>query len=382
MRTRIAVALLAAVLPVPVALAQRRPVVGPGQTQPKPPEQTPEPKPEPMPEPPPPAAAVQPDAGPAKAAAPQLPAAPPKPEPPPPPPEELVFRRRFNKWNFNMKMRPGDPQPNRTVEVVFEITRKLESPDPVYGDRRPEESKQLLLAVRPDTAKAVAVTYALHPTLDAGNYGVRFMVPQKGQYRLELSEMKKPDAEVGELALQGEFTIGVGEPTIMRTEEADPGSRIAVGAGRRALRAGSDDDSALEASGLQPVMRPLGKAWIRLLSELAQPKPTPAELASLAKILREQAGRVRGKSPLTKAGASGEFDIYAERLEAAMGELEKSLSSPEKAREEMAQMESAHCLRCHVKFRFDVTDDLSQWPNFPPKAAPPPPRVGKKPVRR
>lgn len=387
---------LAALVAAPAVQGQRRPVVAPGTPPPpplepaKPPEPVavPAPPPEPGKPPPPPPASPPgptpvgsggaPDAGAALAP-------PPKPAPPPPQPEELVFRRRFQRHNFTLRLKPAEPKPNQLVEVVFEISRRLESPDPVYGDRRPLEGATLLLSLRADTRSPPRVV-ALHALMDAGEYGARFVLAAKGQYRLEVEEVKKPDAEHGEMTVSGEFTVGIGEPTTMLSEDVEPGARAPVAAGsRRAIRAGAadgDPDAAFEAAGLQPVMRPIGKAWIDLHAGLADARSKPADLEALAKDLHKLSASIRGKAPAFKITATQEFDIYAERVEAAIGELATSLGDRARARDKMVEIENRHCVACHAKYRFDLTDDLSQWPNFPLKAAPPVERPGKRPARR
>ena len=34
----------------------------------------------------------------------------------------------------------------------------------------------------------------------------------------------------------------------------------------------------------------------------------------------------------------------------------------------MAKLDAEQCTRCHAKFRFQLTEDVSAWPKFTPKA--------------
>ena len=358
------------------AAAQRKPILAPGQEPP----QRPEPS-KPKEETPPVVPAderQQPDAGPAakpatvapppkepvpapsKSAtpsqAPAPPAAPPaKPGPPPPPPAELLFRHRFGPWNMVFRLKPGEPKPGHPVEVVFEVSRRLESPDPVYGDRKPLEGATLLLTAQKQRATVVIV---LHPLVDAGEYGARFSLPDRGQWTLTISQPKRADEEHGETPVNGEFTIGVGEPTVMPSEATEASATAARGPLHRGTEAEPD------AASLQGVMRSLGKNWVDLLGGLADTRASAKDLTALSKSVSQLAGQVKGKAPRSAAGSSTEFDLESEHFQASVADLDKNSSDRSRMRQRMSEIETANCLSCHARFFYRITDDTSQWPKF------------------
>jgi hypothetical protein len=362
------------------AMAQRKPILAPGQPPPPPPDAPTEGSKAPA-QPVVPAdervaadagsapslAATKPSAPTAKPEAPAPAAAPPpKPGPPPPPPPELAFRKRFGPWNVGLRLVPGVPKPGGLIEAVFEVSRRLEAPDPVYGDRKPLEGAVLVLQVHKDS-KSPSFLVALHPLLDAGEYGARFSVPERGQWSFQVTEAKKPDEEHGEVLLDAEFTVGIGEVTTMASEAAEAG--LGGASARGPLRKSSGQDDA-DQPGLRGLMQRLGKGWIDLLIAEGDTHTTPKEISALGKTISQLAGEVKGKAPDSAAGSVSEFDLAAEHLQSAAFDLEKGLGDRTKTQQSMIEIENTNCLSCHAKYWFEITSDLSEWPTFRIKTPP------------
>jgi hypothetical protein len=417
------VALAAALLFPAAAMAQRRVIAPPGSkpaaTEEKKaePSRAPEAKPE---EPKQPAAAAQPDAGapvakeqPKKEAAPaskpapeqdspRTPVAkeqPKKEEPPAPTPvlvpkdeqeapkkdvktaaaapksEEAVYRRKIDKTSVTLRVRPAKPLPNHTATLFFEIVKLLTVPDPALGDRVPLENALLFVTVGKDGAKAPA-RYRLHALADAGVYGVHFLAGEKGPYRVGL-EQRLVNPEIGDKALTTEFVLGIGQDTPMEPASEEE-SAVKTGRGRTAIKA----SDGLSQEGAAPLMRALGEQWAELAESLENPAATGDKVAAARAIL-EASAKLAGQVPAALSSSRREFDTLAGDLAASLKELPPAVGAgADKGRAQMARIESEQCSRCHVKFRFQLAEDVSGWPKFTPKAPKEKDAGPRKPLQR
>ncbi len=287
---------------------------------------------------------------------------------PPPPAVETVYRKRLdNKTTVTLRVRPAQPEPGKLTTFLFEFSRILEIPDPVIGDRAPVENADFVLTLTGNGKGAKPVRYRLNPLRDAGIYGTHFTTTEPGLYTLEVEQRLGEKKEIGEVAITGEFQVGIGVPTPPPSEEEEqPGQRTRRGRGRTgALKAISERDSAADVVG--EVMGQLGTGWNELARKVEDPKATPEELAAIAKTLSELAGKVEGQVPVAQAMHGKEFNLYAGQLNDALKDLVTQLSDRNKVKASLVKVEQGVCLKCHTRFRYQITEDVSSWPKFEPK---------------
>jgi hypothetical protein len=289
--------------------------------------------------------------------------------------DEAIYRKKIDKMSVTLRVRPAKPMPGKTTTLVFEVVKQLTIPDPALGDRVPLEKAILFADVGKDGA--ATVRYRLHPLSDAGLYGTHLTATEAGPYRIGL-EQRLENAEIGDKPLTAEFVLGIGQDTPMQAAEEE--TAVKTGRGRTALRAGD----APPAEGAPTVMKALGDGWLELTKGLAKPN-SGTDLVAAARAMADAAAKLSGQAPASFASQRRDFDALAGETAAALKDLVPVVGTDAaKAREALAKIETGNCAKCHVKYRFQITDDVTAWPKFTPKApkeAPAPQAGPRKPVK-
>ncbi len=241
-----------------------------------------------------------------------------------PPAPEYTLSLRENEWRVHVTFRPGEPQPGKLVELAFDIGRQK---DNEAGEPQPWSEGKLALTV---SGPGPHARYLVRALGDAGAYGVHWTPGARGLWTLSLAPYQDAGPSVT-------FQMGAGVPMPASAQgHMVQSSRVVVAAGRTA---------AAPAPSVKQVMAELGKRW---LTESAAPKPDPAELKAMARLLEAVQGRV----PLKHRKDAAEFDGLAARERAQL--------------ETGGVPDATSCLQCHLKFRDGWTEDLSKWPEVKP----------------
>lgn len=280
-----------------------------------------------------------------------------------PPSREVIYRKKVDKAVVTLRVRPAKPQPQRTATLVFEVAELLVVPDPLVGDRRPVEDGLFSLEVGLD-GKSMR-RFRLHRMTNAGAYGTHVTVPEAGVYRLGLVQTLEK-REIGTEPIQTEFLLGFGKETPMEeAADEEDDDAVQVRRGRSALRVAS----AKATAAAPDLMTELGEHWMALDTALGQKQPQFEELDRHAKALAELAPKLQThlRAPPASDADAKEREALAAGL-APLAELPEKIAKPAAARESMTETALGNCNRCHVKFRFKLTDDVSGWPKFAPKA--------------
>lgn len=286
--------------------------------------------------------------------------------------DEVLYRKKIDKTIVTLRVRPAKPVPGKSTTLMFEIVKLLAVPDPSLGDRVPLEKATLFATIGRDGAQATR--YRLHPLVDAGIYGVHFTAPISGAYRIQLDQ-RLENAEIGDKPVSTEFVLGIGQDTAMQAAEEE--AAVKTGRGRTALRVGDGAHG-----GAAQVMRALGDGWLALLHGLSN-QNTGVDLVGLARGLGEGSAKLAGQVPEALSSQRREFDALAGELATALKDLLPAVGTDAtKARALMAKIETDQCARCHVKYRFQITDDVAAWPKFTPKAPKDASSASKKPARQ
>lgn len=241
-----------------------------------------------------------------------------------PPAPEYTLSLDQDQWRVRVTFRAGEPQPGKLVELAFDIGRHQGSE---AGEPSPWNDGKLALTVSGPGPRA---RYLIRALGDAGAYGVHWTPGARGLWTLSLAPWRDAGPSVT-------FQMGAGVPMPASAQgQMVQSSRMVVTVGRTAPA---------PAPTLKQVMAELGRRW---LAQSAAPRPDPAELKAMARLLEAVPGRV----PRRHGKNAAEFDGLAAR---------------ETAQLEMGAVpDAASCLQCHLKFRDDWSEDLSKWPEVKP----------------
>lgn len=114
------------------------------------------------------------------------------------------------------------------------------------------------------------------------------------------------------------------------------------------------------------VMRRFGRHWQAIRVELLKEKPDAAVIRASASLIEEE----RKRLPLFELHVNGEekpeFERYGEDLKGPLAELGKLAERKdfEGVRGIQSALETESCVKCHLKFRWDVVRDLSRFPRL------------------
>ena len=279
----------------------------------------------------------------APAAAPPSSAAPKPPAAPEAPPIEYTLTAREGAWRVRVTLRPGRPEPGQPLDVLLDVARHPDIPDPTFGDRIPlDRAVRLALVFSGPGQKE---RHRLWPLGDAGIYGTHWTPPAKGLWTASLEPL-----DVKAEAPHASFQIGAGVPMPPSTEgQAVHASRV--------ILAGSAPLFLEPGRPLRETMHDLGDKY----GQAVTGKEDPAAIKAMALLARAAVGRAPGKPA---AADAAEFDRIAVEL---ADTLEVLAASPDGQRQgKLAELNVDSCLRCHAKFRDGVTADLSHWPEVKP----------------
>lgn len=246
-------------------------------------------------------------------------------------PVEYTLSLQQDDWRVRATVRPGQPQPGRLVEIVFDVGRQTATETAAL------EGGKLALSV---SGPGTKTRHVLHALGDAGIYGVHWTPSAKGLWTLALAPYAGEGPSVS-------FQLGVGVPMPASAQgHAVQASRVVVAAGR----------AEQEGASAKQLMAELGQRWLRALEPGAD---AAAEAAAMAPLLQ----RLHGRAPRDWAKDSAEYDALAQDLAAS---LEKAAALKAKAADALRPLEQSSCLKCHLKFRDGLVADLSTWPEVKP----------------
>ena len=277
--------------------------------------------------------------------------------------QEVVYRKKVNKTIVTLHVRPAKPVPGKLTTFLFEIVKLLEVPDPALGDRAPEENAHLVATLKGGSHES---RIRLHGLKDAGTYGMHFTAPEAGSYKIQVDQ-RLDNPEIGDVALSVEFVVGIGVATQMPVADEEDAQKARKGRSALKVIGNAKAGPGEKAEGPTEVMKELGRRWLDLQLALEEPKPTAGDLAAQAKAIAELVPKADGQVPMSMAINGKEFNLFVGQLADAVNELPALTADKGKAKAFMAKTETEMCLRCHAKYRFQITDDVSHWPKFEPK---------------
>jgi hypothetical protein len=263
-------------------------------------------------------------------------------DPTAPPPAEYTLVVKEGAWRVRVTLRPGQPEPGQVLEVLLDVARHPEIPDPTYGDRLPLQGATLALTMSGPGQRS---RHRAWPLGDAGIYGVHWTPPARGLWTLSLEPLEgKPEAP------RLSFQVGVGVPMPASSEGQAVRSTRVVLAGAPAPRASGKQT-------VRELMQELTRHWLALDRAGADAK---AELAALGPL----ADALQGTAPAAFSAEAAEYDALARALRTSVDRVAAG------KREEHVKLqneeEATTCLQCHAKFRDRVVEDLRGWPEVKP----------------
>jgi hypothetical protein len=249
-------------------------------------------------------------------------------------PQEMTYRRIVKDLTVTLRVKPAAPAPNRVVALLFELARG-------EGDK-PVDGVDLVAEISPEGGAPLG-SYVVHPLRAPGLYGMHVTLARPGVYRVVVNQRGRKG---GGAPLGFDVQLGVGVPNPMPAESAAPPVDPASAA-------------------LGDMMEGMGDLWDDLLTGLKEGQARP-ELVAMAKRIAQVPPKVVGQGRFPDPAQREEFDLLARKLNERVTALPAMMGDPARARAEMMDIENTVCLRCHTKFRFEITRDLKSWPQFQP----------------
>jgi len=259
-------------------------------------------------------------------------------------PAEVIYRQKVGDHAFALRVRPGEPVPGQLLELVVDLLKLHDPPDPVVGDREPDKGEDLIVTL---TLDGHAHARVLHPLAEPGAYGAHVTVDAPGLYAVRVSR------RTGKPGIDATFKLGIGVATPVRPDD------VAATIQTRhhgPMRPAGDDADGADGAALSTVMRELGRALVSLDASLASGH---GDAAAQARAMAALSKGIAGKVPPFGADRPKEFAQLASGLTAALTEL---ASAPSTAK--LQAVQQSQCTKCHAAYRWGVASDVSSWPAF------------------
>jgi hypothetical protein len=263
-----------------------------------------------------------------------------------------VLRLTRGDHAFQVTLSPGQPAAEHGESITLDLNRIPKVPDPTYGDRVPVQGASLVAVVTKDGDAATAVRYTMHPAGGQGTYGFHWTPETRGLYALAF---ERRDGDIPEAS----FKIGVGVATPKQDQGAgDDHQAPPSGAVSGPLMPTSAGPTAAE------IMKPMTDPAGFLGDALARRRPSKDDVTSAIAALAAQAKKLPGTCPDNYHIAASDYDAMARQLQQRLAQMSMSASAGQmkQVREQWHQTLADTCTRCHVKFWWAITGDLSTWP--------------------
>ncbi len=284
---------------------------------------------------------------------------------------EALLQKKLERYLLVLHVRPEQPLPGALLQLTFDLYTRQPAIDPTFGDdREPLAGQELFVTVQDLERNQIHSRHRLLPLAEPGTYGMHTTLMESGLYRLDLSQSAEVQGKSA-APLKADFTIGVGVPTpASRAADSESSDYVQPRRGKVALRSiqaggGSQGQGARSA---QPLMRELGARWLALSGSMSVASE-PAQRSSAAEAIAALAERTAKEPPSGLGAGAEEYGALAAELAGATQQLPSAAAEPAKGRAAMEQLELASCAKCHAKFRFKATGDLSKWPAAAPLAS-------------
>lgn len=258
--------------------------------------------------------------------------------------QQAVYRKPSAHGPLEITIVPAEPRADEVTRFLLRL------------DREKGDALELIAVVAPRSGDGPRWVYRVHPLDRGSTYGFNFTPPVPGLYQIELhprgveDRLDEPPDPVAEVQLG----VGVPSPMLTLAEQERVSAYFAKDGQNRSLT---------------NVMELLSDQWETLRSMLLKRRGTPEDWALRAKVVVQLSRELPGKSPSRRHAA--EFDQLAKALGRQMEQLPGAVRRPATALGMMTDLENTVCLRCHTKFRFELTDDVSRWPAFKPDESKP-----------
>jgi hypothetical protein len=251
---------------------------------------------------------------------------------------ELAQKYQSPQGPVTVRVRPSRPWAQRYVTVLLDFPSE---PLLVPGS-------ELSIWVYRTPGEEPLAQVVLQPLSRKGLFGAHFTPEQAGAFRMEVRERLEPSRRskvLFEVPLSIEATQPPEEDLARSTARSDPREKL----------------------GLDQVMENLGDQWDELSLMLKDPRARKEDALAFAQGIVDLVVNVEGQVPRAQVQNRREFDAFARQLVARVGKLPVLILDRPKARAEMEDVENTLCLKCHTKFRFNLTEDVRDWPRFVPR---------------
>ncbi len=276
--------------------------------------------------------------------------------------DTTVLRKKRGDYYFDLTVEPARPVVGHRMTLALDLAQESETPHPMYGSRVPVKGASLVATLHRETDPRNVKRFIMHPLGGAGSYGFHFTPPAEGLYVLTLERR-------GEALPEVEFKIGVGVETPKQDESEAPEDPLGFGRRRKRLAPrGGGVRGPLTPKGAGPTaattMTAMREPAGLLVDALSTKRPLKSTVTEATRALAAAAKDLPGTVPDKYEVGREEYDALAKKLQEELAAISKAAEAGDmrKTRRLFQQTLDGTCAKCHVKYWWAITDDLSTWP--------------------
>ena len=289
---------------------------------------------------------------------------------PPPRPAVRSIPRKVGDILYVLKVKPGAPEPGDMVEFLLDVVQMAPVPHPVYGDRIPMSGMKLTVKVAHEKAPDAPVRYQVQPFGDVGTYGFHYTPDNIGTYLIAFSVLAE-----GRDQSDVKFSIPVGIWPL--PADADRGDVIDEGKGLKGEKRGmgmtlpvgpvAPEGSVSQSSSqdaVAAIMSKLGRLWMFIGKSISGERKLDLNgVAREVEFVPTLTAKLKPLGP-DQSPSKQEYEGLLDSLASASKEISAAAKASDAAKVEKLYNAATYnsCTRCHLKYRFRTTDDLSKYP--------------------
>ncbi len=282
-------------------------------------------------------------------------------EPKPAAPDVNLLRAREDNHVFSVMVDPGEPKVDHRVMLRVDLFTIPKTLDPTFGDRMPVRDASLV-AVLTSPGRDEVRRQTLHPLAGAGSYGMHWIPDRHGLWRLSF---ERRDDELPRVTFQIGVEVSTPEQDDPSLDRGPGGPSRTLGGLERTQRGGGVVGPLTPASAgptSKSVMSALS-APSGLLDAAFQDSNIETASTALAAIV-EEAAKLSGTVPGRHAAAEREYDRIAGELVNRLRAVASAIDEEEMAtaQGQWRQTLDNTCAKCHARFWWGISNDLSSWP--------------------
>ena len=297
-------------------------------------------------------------------------------------PKIRTLQHKDRSYEWFLTVNPGIPEAGRVVELYVTAQKIADPPQPQFGARIPMANATIVANAGHENDLTTSVDYLLHPIGDPGNFGFHFTPGRKGyfnvvftgefegekfdiKFRVPVDIWPLPASDTGSEVKRGAAERDAFGFAAQRRFAQGPAAAVKAPARKGPVMPGATGQTQ---SGVKvgELMTRMGNPWAELGDELfVKPRPNDKTAEATLDELYTIARMLQNSTPTNFPADTSEYQQYMTELQQALGRLNSEYRKQkyDDARLHFKMVEKDSCMRCHVKFRWKIVNNLSGYPN-------------------